>query len=181
VTASNEKKKKRYAEDPEYREERLACSRASYHAHKEERRAYMRAYYLAHRDEIIARRRQERAAGIVKPKDPRVARASRLQRVYGISLAGYEALFARQGGACAICKRSGLPLCVDHCHVTGWVRGLLCRSCNTALGFLRDDPRVVTAAGAYLRAAARAARRRSSRHAARLAVQPRRTRAPGAL
>jgi hypothetical protein len=91
MTASNEKKKKRYAEDPEYREERLACSRASYHAHKEERRAYMRAYYLAHRDEIIARRRQERAAGIVKPKDPRVARASRLQRVYGISLAGYEA------------------------------------------------------------------------------------------
>src|SRR5262245_1258931 len=162
VTASNEKKRKRYAEDPEYREERLARSRASYAAHKEKRSAYMRAYYLAHRDEIIARTRRRRAAGIVKPKDPRVARASRLQRVYGISPADYEALFARQGGACAICKRSGLPLCVDHCHVTGWVRGLLCHSCNSALGFLQDHPRVVTAAGAYLRAAARAARRCSS-------------------
>jgi hypothetical protein len=67
VTPSNEKRKKRYAEDPEYREHRLGCSRLSYHAHNEERRAYMRAYYLAHRDEIIARRRQERAAGTVKP------------------------------------------------------------------------------------------------------------------
>src|SRR5262245_21651722 len=56
----NEKRKKRYAEDPEYREELRARLRASYQAHKEERRAYMRAYYLAHRDEIIARMRQNR-------------------------------------------------------------------------------------------------------------------------
>src|SRR5262245_28403543 len=32
-------------------------------------------------------------------------------------------------------------------QVTGWMRGLLCRSCNAALGFLRDDPRVATATG----------------------------------
>jgi hypothetical protein len=57
VTASNEKRRKRYAGDPEHREHRLACSRASYAAHKEKRSEYMRAYYLAHRDEIIARMR----------------------------------------------------------------------------------------------------------------------------
>jgi hypothetical protein len=32
--------------------------------------------------------------------------------------------------ACAVCRRAGVPLEVDHCHVTGWIRGLLCKSCN---------------------------------------------------
>jgi hypothetical protein len=108
VTAWNEKKKKRYAQEPEYRKYLQACSRAYYHAHKEERCARVRAHYRAHRDEIVARKRQDRAAGIAKPKSPQAARASRLKHQYGISVADYEALFARQGGACAICKRSGL-------------------------------------------------------------------------
>jgi hypothetical protein len=63
-------------------------------------------------------------------------------RRYGLTLADYRALQARQGNACAICR-----------HVTGRVRGLLCRSCNSALGFYADDPRLLRAALAYLRAA----------------------------
>jgi Recombination endonuclease VII len=70
----------------------------------------------------------------------------------------YETLFARQGGVCAICIRpSAEPLCVDHCHATGKVRGLLCRTCNTGLGHYKDDQRLTAAATAYLRKAARAA------------------------
>jgi Autographiviridae endonuclease VII len=70
---------------------------------------------------------------------------------YGISLEGYRALEARQGHACAICRRPSRVLCIDHCHVTGRVRGLLCRKCNSALGFCDDDPRLLRAAMAYLR------------------------------
>ena len=61
-------------------------------------------------------------------------------------------LLAEQGGVCAICgtdkatrqETPGHPhtfrtWAVDHCHVTGFVRGVLCRSCNSVLGFHRDS------------------------------------------
>src|SRR5262245_3545977 len=112
--------KERYANDAEYRERFLARQRA--------RR-------LANRDELNARR---------KGQD--------LQRLYGISQADYDVLLAKQGGRCAICRK--LPenerLCVDHCHLTGMIRGLLCRQCNFGLGSLREDQRALVAALAYL-------------------------------
>jgi recombination endonuclease VII len=76
-------------------------------------------------------------------------------RRYGLSLADYRALQERQGHACAICRKATRVLCIDHCHVTGRVRGLLCRRCNSALGFCADDPRLLRAALAYLQATAR--------------------------
>ena len=55
-----------------------------------------------------------------------------------------------QGGDCAICSTRMLSPCIDHDHVTKEVRGLLCMSCNTALGHFRDDPSIVRSALAYL-------------------------------
>jgi hypothetical protein len=75
-----------------------------------------------------------------------------LKRRYVISLQDYARLLARQGGVCAICLRQPPKrLCIDHCHATAKVRGLLCRTCNTGLGFYRDDAALLTAAAAYLR------------------------------
>jgi len=71
---------------------------------------------------------------------------------YGLTLAQYRVLQARQGNACAICRKVARVLCIDHCHVTGRVRGLLCPKCNCALGFCGDDPRLLRAALAYLKA-----------------------------
>jgi hypothetical protein len=88
-------------------------------------------------------------------KDPLKFRRWSLKTIYGISLDDYARLLARQGGVCAICQRPPAKerLCIDHCHATGKVRGLLCRACNFALGLLRDDANAVMAAAAYLRKA----------------------------
>lgn len=70
---------------------------------------------------------------------------------YGLSKSDYFELLARQEGRCAICKQTKLfPLFVDHDHMTGQVRGLLCRLCNLALGSLHDDPLRCRLAASYL-------------------------------
>lgn len=80
-------------------------------------------------------------------------RAERLRR-YGLSKADYERMLVRQSGRCAIClKVPDEPLCVDHCHKTGQVRGLLCRRCNLGLGHFSDDLDVFSRATRYLKTA----------------------------
>lgn len=56
-----------------------------------------------------------------------------------------------QQGRCAICQRlfDGTP-CLDHCHVSGKARGLLCDHCNRGLGYFRDRPEVLLKAAEYL-------------------------------
>ena len=81
-----------------------------------------------------------------------------LKRLYGLSIEEYETMVQQQEGCCAICKKSSLlfsgrkkRLCVDHCHTTGKVRGLLCEPCNTMLGMARDNQSVLSSAINYLR------------------------------
>jgi len=72
---------------------------------------------------------------------------------YGIDGRKYSELLQQQQGVCAICKgvnKGGKRLYVDHCHITGKVRGLLCRNCNTMLGNARDDIYRLKAAIKYL-------------------------------
>ena len=61
-------------------------------------------------------------------------------RQYGMTVNDYDQLFAKQKGRCAICGRHQLEfhrhLNVDHDHITGIVRGLLCTECNNLLGQL---------------------------------------------
>jgi hypothetical protein len=71
---------------------------------------------------------------------------------YGVTVAEFHALLARQGGVCAICGKPGgkKRLALDHCHRTGEIRGLLCGACNIALGLLRDSPSLIRRAAAYV-------------------------------
>lgn len=82
------------------------------------------------------------------------------KRRYGITRERYETMLREQGGVCAICKnpetgispRTGTIrlLTVDHCHSTGAIRGLLCNSCNRAIGLLKDCPDILKNALSYL-------------------------------
>lgn len=71
----------------------------------------------------------------------------------GISPAEYAELFLKQGGKCAICLTDDpgkRDFCLDHDHVTGRVRGILCTPCNTLLGQARDSMVILQAALDYL-------------------------------
>src|SRR5882672_8763006 len=78
-----------------------------------------------------------------------------LKREYGIDEKTYLKMLEDQGGVCAICrgKQSRLRkrLDVDHNHVTGKVRGLLCSPCNTAIGIMREDETRLQSAIDYLK------------------------------
>jgi Recombination endonuclease VII len=73
---------------------------------------------------------------------------------YKMTVQEYENVLKLQNYKCAICpkKMSELNkhLAVDHCHKTGKIRGLLCRKCNSGLGFFKDDPILVEKALKYL-------------------------------
>lgn len=47
-------------------------------------------------------------------------------------------------------KGSRVSWSIDHCHKTGKVRGLLCKTCNTGIGHLKDDPNILRSAINYL-------------------------------
>ncbi|QRV53519.1 endonuclease VII domain-containing protein [Streptomyces californicus] len=74
-------------------------------------------------------------------------------RRYGLTARELAGIRERQGGRCAVCKTPDERLFVDHNHVSGAVRGLLCGTCNSGIGMLKDSPTVLEAAAAYLRAA----------------------------
>lgn len=89
------------------------------------------------RDAIKARRKEE----------------LRRYRKYGITEQEYFDLFNQQNNCCAICfsneaTKKGWQ--IDHCHVTGKVRGILCHHCNTAIGQFKDDPNLLISAIRYL-------------------------------
>lgn len=67
----------------------------------------------------------------------------------------YRILHIYQDGKCAICKRKDIEfkrhLAVDHDHLTGHIRGLLCLSCNRGLGLFKDNPAFTDDASLYLR------------------------------
>lgn len=71
------------------------------------------------------------------------------KRRYGIGADEVDALIAEQGGVCAICGVAE-PAHVDHDHLTGTVRGVLCFNCNGGLGQFRDRVDVMRKAITYL-------------------------------
>ena len=77
----------------------------------------------------------------------------RIKVMYGLTLEEYERLLALQGGRCAICECQPRTrrLAVDHDHVTGEVRGLLCTRCNhKLLGAARESVAILHRAAWYL-------------------------------
>ena len=112
---------------------------------KEAKRVYDRKYH-AQRKEACQQRRLE---------NPDFYKDTEIRSKYGIDLNDYYMILGLQGGGCAICNSvdPGFKrhyFCVDHCHTTGKVRGLLCHSCNLGIGHFKDDLSLIISAQTYL-------------------------------
>lgn len=116
---------------------------------KECNNAKTRAWGKSNPERVREHARRRHVAGKI--------RVSNLWHKYGITVADYDAMFAAQGGVCAICGRAEAGrdghnnLSVDHCHTSNAIRGLLCHSCNRGIGLLQDSEEILENALSYLR------------------------------
>ena len=90
---------------------------------------------------------------LMSPRAGRAPKTSTLRK-YGLTFDEWEALFRSQDHRCAICftatpGKQGWH--TDHDHRTGLVRGILCQSCNFALGLIKDNIYLAHAMSVYLR------------------------------
>jgi hypothetical protein len=77
-----------------------------------------------------------------------------LKKNYGINIDQYNEMLKKQKNKCAICHNEFKPMKnthVDHNHITGKVRGLLCTKCNSSIGYLNDDIKLLKEAIKYLK------------------------------
>ena len=82
-------------------------------------------------------------------KNPDSMRRRWLKNAYGLTEEQYMSLVDAQDGKCAICRQAK-PLAIDHDHSTKEFRGLLCGSCNRAIGLLQESVEIIRAAADYL-------------------------------
>jgi len=112
--------------EEQYRE----SSRRYYESNKEQRKVSRRKYYENNKERF---------------------RGYNLKKEYGITLEEYKDMVKMQNSKCLICGEFEEILCVDHCHKSDEVRGLLCGPCNMGLGGFKDNPSLLEEAAAYLR------------------------------
>lgn len=113
---------------------RVCKSIGYYHNNREERIEYSKNYKKINLETILAYE--------LKNKEKRIKqhREAHLLRTYGISKETFDEIFIYiQKRRCMICGKSLEKYCVDHDHKTGEFRGLVCKKCNSTMGFVNDN------------------------------------------
>lgn len=113
-----------------------------------------RKWRKVHLEEVNERSRRWNKANPEKVKE--MSRKAYLKRVFDLTPEEYNRMFEAQGGVCAIC---GEPervdrlkyLSIDHNHITGKVRGLLCSRCNFVVGVTGENIVILQRTIDYLR------------------------------
>ena len=82
-----------------------------------------------------------------KSQSPKRKRELHLLRKFNMTLNDYDQMVERQGDKCALCpatkpggRHTDASWCIDHDHVSGKIRELLCNDCNMVLGIVQDSP-----------------------------------------
>ena len=146
-TIEQEQRKRWYKK---HREEQLHRTREWYQKNKKKMSEHSKAYAMENKDKIAERKHNYHQKYYQERK--LIYKDRKLKYQYGISLKDFEYLLVKQGSQCAIC---GNPLLdkttvIDHDHLSGKIRGILCRLCNIGLGSFLDNPYVLNKAREYL-------------------------------
>lgn len=115
------KRKREWAKTPEQRKKRTE---------------YMRLWREKNRGKHNQQARNSHIRNRHKHADKNINRY--LIKKYGITSEQKEQMFNSQNRKCLICKltiEKRRSIHVDHCHITGEIRGILCHMCNTKLGW----------------------------------------------
>ena len=87
----------------------------------------------------------------------KVIKNCKILKRYGIDLKMFNSIYKQQNGQCCICygkmttiKSGGKFVCIDHNHLTGKIRGLLCNECNLMIGYAKDNLKILQNAIKYL-------------------------------
>ena len=118
----------------------------------EHRKQYQKDYYLKNKERLLKYRKnfyeENKEIAIERSKtwaenNKRQRKHNVLKSTHGITIDDFEKMLEDQDYKCSCCstEHSSLNkgLFVDHCHTSGKVRGLLCPSCNSALGYAKDN------------------------------------------
>ena len=143
-------------------------SREYYQRNPEKYRSEANDYYTAHRTSCIDKMKARHAANPIPGRTRAIKWAkdhpvehvrhgvNTRRKKNGFSIELFASRMTEQDGKCPICGvvlTTGLgatTACADHCHNTKTPRGVLCKRCNTLLGWAKDDVRVLLKAAEYL-------------------------------
>jgi hypothetical protein len=117
---------------------------------KERRNEYQRGWYARNPHKIKEYHENQ------KRNNPESVKASVIKtglKRFNLTVREYNAMLEKQGHVCAICgekNKNGRRLSIDHCHASGFVRGILCNNCNAGIGYFKEDQHLLNAAITYL-------------------------------
>ena len=134
-----------------HKQEQLQRTKEWYQKNKKKMSEYGKVYAMENKDKIAERKHKYHQKYYQERK--LIYKDRKLRYRHKISLREFEYLLVGQDHKCAICGKLLIDktTVIDHDHLNGKIRGVLCRFCNTGLGFFLDDPWILNKAIEYLR------------------------------
>ena len=126
-------------------EDKIEWSKKYNLKNKDKIKVVKKEYYLKNKEHILAKSK----IWALNNKDR--IREYQLKRDYNLTLDQYNKMLSDQNNCCKICDIKMISPHVDHCHTTGKVRALLCKNCNTSLGKLKEDTRILNKMIEYIK------------------------------
>ena len=116
---------------------------------KEKLQEMNKEYYQNNKEKFLEKAKDWSEQNQEKTRETK--RRYRYKKYYNTTIEEVEENLEAQSGKCCICEKDITEkFHVDHDHDTGNARGLLCVSCNSALGKFNDDPEMLKRAAKYL-------------------------------